>query len=120
MELSFNTIEHSERPVTIETFYKETCSDQKDNKKSQKFSMKLGFFEALFTCKEGLTDPTTELEFSERKTTEDVPYLRVLILVYINGVFDQFGMVSGSIDIFAVVPRIIKLLNMISYNGFIN
>ena len=107
--------------MTIETFYKETCSDQKDNKKpSQKFSMKLGFFEALFTCKEGLTDPTTELEFSERKTTEDVPYLRVLILVYINGVFDQFGMVSGSIDIFTVVQRIIKLLNMISYNGLIN
>ena len=80
--------------------------------------MKLRFFEALFTCKEGLTDPTTELEFSERKTTEDVPYLRVLILVF--GVFGQFGMVSGSIDIFTVVPRIIKLLNMISYNGLIN
>ena len=30
------------------------------------------------TCKEGVTEPTTELEFSERKTTEEVPYLQLL------------------------------------------
>ena len=29
----------------------------------------------MMTCKEGVTEPTTELEFSERNTTEEVPYL---------------------------------------------
>ena len=30
-----------------------------------------------FTCKDAVTEPTTELEFSERKTTFEVPYLKV-------------------------------------------
>ena len=34
------------------------------------------------TCNEGVTEPTTELEFSERNTTEEVPYLGFNILSY--------------------------------------
>ena len=36
----------------------------------------------MTTCKEGVTEPTTELEFSERKTTEEVPYLGFNILFF--------------------------------------
>ena len=36
----------------------------------------------MMTCKEGVTEPTTELEFSERNTTEEVPYLGFNILSY--------------------------------------
>ena len=44
---------------------------------------------AKLTCKEGVTEPTTELEFSERKTTEEVPYLQLALLEWESNMFSR-------------------------------
>ena len=36
------------------------------------------------TCKEAVTDPTTELEVSDRKTTLEVPYLLVMVVTIVQ------------------------------------